>query len=601
MIPILSSLHDETKRLMIAGSDLAVNDPKLQKLIPTLKTMGEKAPIFAKLAALTEELIQTKEETATKLIELSQLLTSILYTQGKTGEEGTLVQNEVSVTYETTLSHRRIHPLIEALTTTGSGRLQIIQEAVESGLYKDLRLVLPFISALEDSYAEIGDYVATNVLPTLDPSILPLIQAQFNLKGSKADARRLKVISSFLGKEGMSLYLEAIESGSKQVKIEAIKCLASFDEAEEWLLTYAKDKKVEVRTAAYEALASRESEKAAACVADALRGKDNYHVMYIVQNSQSKRLGEHVQSYVKQAYDTYLETKKIDDKDRFAESLRLLEGKKQEDVKALLTDIIYNVEVQAAIAREALHLLIETYGMEILKEFPNVHQLRNRASLVDFSFRYGLLHSSKEDVFEQFSRYVKRGRNDYGARLILEMMDRGIFFKGNLQSFDREYEKQSYYYDYYEEERENPCLAVEWDARWIDLFMSMEEEKLVFRLVTDGTNEKHVQYVINKLALNPYFSSSRGVNAMTALLQMNIENVFDVLVDTLKKTDKYSNSIKFHLTTVLENMRLFTVLQTRYAPQLERIAVEEIETEKIKNRLLTIAYDLQKSEESQYV
>ncbi|MBM7703591.1 HEAT repeat domain-containing protein [Metabacillus iocasae] len=601
MIPILSRLQDETKRLMIAGSDLAIHDPKLQKLIPTLKAMGEKAPVFAKLAALTEELIQSKEETASKLVELSHLVTSILYTQGKTGEEGSLVQSELTFTYETTLSHRRIYPLIEALTTSGSGRLQVIQEAVESGAYKDLRLVLPFVSALDDPYAEIGDYVATYVLPTFDASILPLIQENFHIKGAKVDARRLKVMSHFLGQEGMSLYLDAIENGSKQVKIEAIKCLALFDEAEDLLLTYARDKKVDVRTAAYEALATRETEKAARCLVDALHGKDHYHVMYVVQNSDSNILGKHLLSYVQQTYEAYLATKKIDEKDRFEESLRLLQGKQQEDIKSLLADIIHNVDVQASIAREALYILTETYGIDSLAEFPNVHQLRNRSSLVDFSFRYALLHSSKEEVFEQFSRYVKRGRNDYGARLILEMMDRGIFFKGSLQPFDREYEKQRYYYYDDEEKTANLCLEAKWDARWVDVLISMEEEKLALRLLTDGKNEKYVQYAMNKLALNPYFSSSRGVNAMTALLQMNVENVFDVLVDTLKKTDKYSNSIKFHLTTVLENMRLFTVLPTAYATELERIAVEEIETERIKHRLLTIAHDLKKSEEKQHV
>ena len=46
----LYDLQQELNRLFIAGSKFAKNDPRLQKHVPILKKLGEKAPVFNKLA-----------------------------------------------------------------------------------------------------------------------------------------------------------------------------------------------------------------------------------------------------------------------------------------------------------------------------------------------------------------------------------------------------------------------------------------------------------------------------------------------------------------------------------------------------------------------
>ena len=50
----LYDLQQELNRLFIAGSKFAKNDPRLQKHIPILKKLGEKAPVFNKLAQEVE-------------------------------------------------------------------------------------------------------------------------------------------------------------------------------------------------------------------------------------------------------------------------------------------------------------------------------------------------------------------------------------------------------------------------------------------------------------------------------------------------------------------------------------------------------------------
>ena len=83
----LYDLQQELNRLFIAGSKFAKNDPRLQKHVPILKKLGEKAPVFNKLAQEVESLLQVEStQAAEKLLNVATLLYSVLYTQGVTVE-----------------------------------------------------------------------------------------------------------------------------------------------------------------------------------------------------------------------------------------------------------------------------------------------------------------------------------------------------------------------------------------------------------------------------------------------------------------------------------------------------------------------------------
>jgi len=60
----LYDLQQELNRLFIAGSKFAKNDPRLQKHVPILKKLGEKAPVFNKLAQEVEVLLQVESTQA---------------------------------------------------------------------------------------------------------------------------------------------------------------------------------------------------------------------------------------------------------------------------------------------------------------------------------------------------------------------------------------------------------------------------------------------------------------------------------------------------------------------------------------------------------
>ena len=149
-IAVLTQVYDEMRRLAIAGSVVAGGDFRLKKLLPPLEQAGAKAPVFAKVAEAVKKVVESNEQdSAANLLGLSTLVNAILRTQGETGIAGEFNKIETTDLGSTTAQAgaKVLKPLLEALTTTGSGRLEIIRDAVERGLFRDLRLVKPALAS----------------------------------------------------------------------------------------------------------------------------------------------------------------------------------------------------------------------------------------------------------------------------------------------------------------------------------------------------------------------------------------------------------------------------------------------------------------------
>ena len=169
-IAALNQVYDEVRRLAIAGSDLAAGDFRLKKLVAPLRKSATKAPVFGKVAdSIDRVLACTPQTSAQSVLELASLVTAILYTQGETGATGALKPLETTdlgLTVSRT-SARILKPLIEALTTTGSGRLEIIRDAHSRGGFKDLRLIKHAVGAIDDPYPEIADFICGQGAPDI--------------------------------------------------------------------------------------------------------------------------------------------------------------------------------------------------------------------------------------------------------------------------------------------------------------------------------------------------------------------------------------------------------------------------------------------------
>ena len=69
----LYDLQQEITRLFVAGSKFAIGDPRLLKHVAVLNKLGEKAPVFKKLATDLEDLTKTDAQQS------SEKLLSIFY------------------------------------------------------------------------------------------------------------------------------------------------------------------------------------------------------------------------------------------------------------------------------------------------------------------------------------------------------------------------------------------------------------------------------------------------------------------------------------------------------------------------------------------
>ena len=276
-IPVLIQTYDEVRRLAIAGSVVAPGDFRLQKLLPQLEQAGQKAPVFAKVGEAVKRLVESNEKTsAAVLLELTALVNSILYTQGETGMAGEVTPLKTTEfgRFKTQASARMLKPLQEALTTTGSGRLEIIRDAYERGAFHDLRLIAPALAALDDTYAEIGDFVADKVLPLYGQAIVPELQAKFDPKGRGGHVRRLLLMHR-LDPEGARPYVQgSLDEGSQEVRVAAIGCLGDSPDDLTFLLEQVKAKAKDVRSAALTALGKSGADEAAKVLCDAIAGAD---------------------------------------------------------------------------------------------------------------------------------------------------------------------------------------------------------------------------------------------------------------------------------------------------------------------------------------
>ena len=354
----LYDLQQELNRLFIAGSKFAKNDPRLQKYIPILKKLGEKAPVFNKLAQEVEALLQAEsQQSAEKLLNVSTLLYSVLYTQGVTIQaEATKVLQEPNVSIadvNTTYSYLQLKPVLQALTQSNSGRLEVLKDAFERGIFKDSRTFGYLSYALADKYTELADYVLQTIIPTCGQAMLPFLLSDFRLEDRTENVRRLRLLHQLKYTEMDSLTDKIFGESLPNLQAEAISIIAEKKDTqtEDFIMSLTGDKNKLVREASYKALA----------ILGTQRSIDKLLALYETNKAKgnAKALAEaisllaipsHYQPFLKKVYEqfnTLLSIEKTDNNaavtnafERFAIDLDILENKDCNEVYEFLSELL---------------------------------------------------------------------------------------------------------------------------------------------------------------------------------------------------------------------------------------------------------------------
>ena len=354
----LYDLQQELNRLFIAGSKFAKNDPRLQKYIPVLKKLGEKAPVFNKLAQEVEALLQVEsQQSAEKLLNVSTLLYSVLYTQGVTIQaEATKALQEPNVSIadvNTTYSYLQLKPVLQALTQSNSGRLEVLKDAFERGIFKDSRTFGYLSYALADKYTELADYVLQTIIPTCGQAMLPFLLSDFRLEDRTENVRRLRLLHQLKYTEMDSLTDKIFSESLPNLQAEAISIIAEKKDTqtEDFIMSLTSDKNKLVREASYKALA----------ILGTQRSIDKLLALYETNKAKgnAKALAEaisllaipsHYQPFLKKVYEQFnilLSIEKTDNNatvtnafERFAIDLDILENKDCNEVYEFLSELL---------------------------------------------------------------------------------------------------------------------------------------------------------------------------------------------------------------------------------------------------------------------
>ncbi|MDQ0916932.1 HEAT repeat domain-containing protein [Paenibacillus sp. V4I5] len=571
-IDLLFELQHEVRRLFIAGSGMAAGDLRLQKMLPQLQKLGESAPVFNRMAQAVSQVLEAETSgSASKLLELGTLLNSVLYTQGKTETKEDLVSMEgTEAKLSTTIAYRKLHPLVEALTQKGQGRMEQLRQGYDDGLFHDFRVIPAAVSALDDSYVEIPDFLHRKVLPTLGMEALPALQQQFRPDGGKGDARRLELIHDLLRLSALDLLLQAAKQGSTEVRSTAIELLGDYPDQEDFILEQADDKKKEIRRAALFALSRLGTEQAIARLFKALGSKDQDLAIEPIQLCKANDLTLSVIGHAESALQRIVQRTNVEDSaQQLMADIRSLQGKRVPEVvdfiEKLLSTPSFIVPETETIQEAAADLLLQLDLPEADRFAVTLHEVYNR-KFIAYSFRAAIKILPPEDVYERFCHDLKDKKQSTAKDLLR------VLYEVTPPLLDQ---------------LDEPVVAASsdfttWDPRWVHLFVKLDEEELVCRFAQDS-DPKVTAYLVKKCKELPNFNRSKTANMLLILFSQTYPDAPKLLMDILEK-----GGVKQFYYLDRAQLTLLSLLPRTYAERLQQFA-EGLSYQGMKNQLLEIA------------
>jgi hypothetical protein len=556
-LALIQEAAKEVRRLAIAGSPLAVGDFRLKKLAPPLEQAGAKVPVFAQVAKAINDVVNGPEaEASTRLLSLSTLLNAILYTQGQSGAEGELRELEIFATNCTTTrtTGRVLKPLIEALTSSGGGRFEMVKSAVERGAFNDLRLIDPAIQALGDSYPELADLVAEKILPAYGPGIVPRLKSSLDLKGKKHDARKLQVMHQVDPDGTLALCQTALEDGSADVKIAAIACLGQHADCLPLVLEQTKARNKEIRAAALAALAGHNLPEITKMFLELVAGKT---LDILIGPFRSLHNPQVLEALLAEGRRMFALLIKNDPEQitRFCEILNCLDGRKEPEVQAFLLECFAQSDplgkVKAAKAgtfsgsdlQARLTMLLHGTGSSMALEA--ILAKREALPLISFGvvLRSAVRSWTADKVFTEFSPLL--GQTKGAGKQKSEELQRFIF----AAHWDHASPLYNAYYPV--DEAELPPAAA-WDPRWLDAAIKADLPQVVCFLARPG-HPAALEYV---LKLGDAKKAPDAGLIVQALMRCGCPQITDYYLDLVTKKTKQAKFLDHELRSLFNRARL---------------------------------------------
>ncbi|PQO24995.1 hypothetical protein C5Y96_26175 [Blastopirellula marina] len=577
-IAVLAQVYDEVRRLSIAGSSVAPGDFRLKKLITPLEKSGEKAPVFKKVAESVSKVVESNEATSAEaLLDLSTLVNAILYTQGEVGTEGEL--EPVEQIGAGLLPKRTPASLMKsvatALTTSGSGRLELLQESLSQDPFPDPRLLGPAIDALDGSYHEVGDLVERTILPQYGKAIVPIVLEKFDRKGGAGDARRLSLLHQVDPDGTESIIHEVLEDGSSEVKIVAISKLRDPKNVP-FLIEQSKAKAAKVRDAAFSALAGIESSDAAKYLIERIREKGHLRAVREGLKSRHPDAVTVLLDETRKAWQTLLDTKEADKKAHEAAHTRLvtlleaLEKRTDKETEKLLLELFPQ---RAAITKAEGKNGTKTCSDHVLARMSECSNktrellIAEHATYEDYELAIAaeatLKQGTPAQFYEVFHIYLVNAKTAKSKKREAQSKAEAIsqVICNQVQSI------YHYWYNLNNSEREQEAIRnrEKMDPRWLDLATKHGYMEIVYVLARPGHKECHKALESElKSRLKKKTVAYHLMDVMLAIVRSEHPDSADLIIETIRDTSKRGTAY-------------FGYALARFIPALDKSALPKLE------------------------
>ena len=409
----LYELKNRLENVAVVGINLAKDDFRLKRAVEQVKEYSTAAKVFKQIYDMGNSLISTDDEDKCDLfLDLLALLDAVLCTQATT-YSGAKPQ-EIKTIAKTKDFYKELHyselsPLVYALTETGSGRYEIIEDTIEnnSKLLNDFRVKNYMIHALSDKYSEIS-YMITEELKKQTKEIVPLLKDGFDPQGKREMIYRLDIISSLSKEEENDFYKYCIENGSKEIKEIAIGALKYSQDNIDYILDLIKTEKGKLKNKAFEALSYMSDDRAAKEWDKFFKKKPFENILYL-QNTTQQWVTDYLTNYI----EDYVEKLKKEDTKKEVgmevSSLCMMTFKKRTSKLLSLYKELYPYN-RYEIKRILDYYILSKLDKEIIDLIKELSEKYEEEFLQE-EFLISLIKDKPETAYKNFSKYLGVGKS----------------------------------------------------------------------------------------------------------------------------------------------------------------------------------------------
>ena len=409
----LYELKNRLENVAVVGINLVKDDFRLKRAVEQLKEYSTAAKVFKQIYDMGNSLINTNDEDKCDLfLDLLALLDAVLCTQATTysGDKPqqikTIAKNK---DYYKELHYSELSPLLYALTETGSGRYEIIENIIEnnSKLLNDFRVKNYMIHGLSDKYSEIS-YIITEELKKQGKEVIPLLKDGFDPQGKRDMVLRFDIISTLCKEEENDFYKYCIENGSKEIKEIAIEALKYSQDNIDYILDLTKTEKGRLKNKAFEALSYMNDDRAEKEWDKFFKKKPFENILYLQNTNQQwaiDYLTNYIEEYVK-------ELKKEDKKKEVGvevSSLCMMTFKRRTNKLLSLYKELYLYN-RYEIKRILSYYIVSEVDKEIIDLVKELSE-KYEGEFLEQEFLISLIKDKPETVYKNFSKYIGVGKS----------------------------------------------------------------------------------------------------------------------------------------------------------------------------------------------